>query len=190
MYSVPFVRTNVKATPVLVFRNSTRIETLEVQNPNTTQMWLQILNCASLADAKLNVTFTATAATDLITSTAHGLVNNRRIHLFTTGTLPAGLLTDTSYYVVNVTTDTFQVSLTPGGTAVDITDTGSGTHTFTTDWKQSYIIPPGDGTNYGAFSKEWPKGLQMTNGLVIAVTTTSTGSTAPGTGLLVEGTLI
>jgi hypothetical protein len=38
--------------------------------------------------------------------------------------LPAGLAATTIYYVVGSTTNTFQVSLTSGGAAVDITGQG------------------------------------------------------------------
>lgn len=43
------------------------------------------------------------------------------------GALPAGLTPDTDYYVLAPTLNVFQVSLTMGGSAVDITDTGTGT---------------------------------------------------------------
>lgn len=76
-------------------------------------------------------TFTADAGTDVVTASAHGLTNGQRVRLTSTGTLPAGLSAAIAYYVVNKTTNTFQVSLTSGGAAVDITDAGTGTHTFT-----------------------------------------------------------
>lgn len=77
-------------------------------------------------------TFTA-AVTDVITSNAHGLVNGNPVVLTTTTTLPAGLSLATVYYVKEKTTNTFKLSTTSGveGPAVDITDTGTGTHTFT-----------------------------------------------------------
>lgn len=77
-------------------------------------------------------TFTA-ATTDVITASAHGLVNGNKIVLTTTTTLPAGLELATVYYVVQKETNTFKVSTEPGteGPVVDITDTGTGTHTFT-----------------------------------------------------------
>jgi hypothetical protein len=46
----------------------------------------------------------------------------------TTGTLPAPLLPNTTYYIVNATDDTFNVSLTSGGAAIATTNAGSGTH--------------------------------------------------------------
>ena len=79
--------------------------------------------------SKLQAAFTA-AVTDIITSTAHGLVNEDLVQFTTTTTLPAGLSLATDYYVRDVTANTFKVSLTKGGVAVDITDTGTGTHTF------------------------------------------------------------
>jgi hypothetical protein len=48
----------------------------------------------------------------------------------TSGVLPTGLELGLDYYVVNKTDDDFQVSLTEGGAAVQITAAaGGGTHT-------------------------------------------------------------
>lgn len=80
----------------------------------------------------LTDTFTA-ATSDLITSTsAHGLVEGDRIRVSSAGTLPAGLSAATNYFVIasGLTTTAFKVSATSGGSAVDITDTGTGTHTW------------------------------------------------------------
>lgn len=74
--------------------------------------------------------FTA-AASDVITAVAHGLSNGLIVTVTSTGALPAGLTAATNYYVVQATTDTFKVSLTLGGAAVDITDAGTGVHTLT-----------------------------------------------------------
>lgn len=61
-----------------------------------------------------------------ITSNAHGLVNTDRVMVFNvlSESIPAGLTEGTIYFVVGATTDTFQVSLTSGGAAVDITGQG------------------------------------------------------------------
>jgi hypothetical protein len=76
-------------------------------------------------------TYTATAATDLISFTT-ALSNGTTLQLFTTGTAPAGLSTGTTYYVVNSNTPTAscKLSLTSGGAAIDITGAGTGTQTF------------------------------------------------------------
>jgi hypothetical protein len=75
--------------------------------------------------------FTA-ATTDVITSAAHGWENGQAVLMSTTGVLPAGTAIETRYFVIDKTTDTFKVSLTSGGSAVDITDTGTGVHSVFT----------------------------------------------------------
>ncbi len=87
------------------------------------------------AVARITATFTA-ATTDIITANAHGLSVGDRIEFTTTTTLPAGLALNTIYFVMAVTTNTFKVTTNSPdengtGTPVDITDTGSGTHTWT-----------------------------------------------------------
>lgn len=92
--------------------------------------------------AKQAQAFTA-AVTNIITSNAHGLSVGDCLQFTTSTTLPAGLSLLTNYYVISKTTNTFKVSATPGGTEVDITDTGTGTHTYhlygkvfmVSDWK-------------------------------------------------------
>ena len=56
--------------------------------------------------------------------------NTTQIELLTTGTLPAGVSTNQVYYVVNASGTTFNVSLTSGGSAINTTGAGSGTHSF------------------------------------------------------------
>lgn len=78
--------------------------------------------------------FTADAGTDTLTMTAgyHELANNDVLTLSNSGgALPAGLSAGTVYHVINAVAGTgaFQVSLTEGGSAVNITDAGTGTHT-------------------------------------------------------------
>lgn len=86
---------------------------------------------SSLADRSIGA-FTADATTDVITvGSGHGLTVGRIVRFTTTTTLPAGLSADTDYYVLTVTSATITVSAYPNGTAVDITDTGTGTHTAT-----------------------------------------------------------
>jgi len=79
-------------------------------------------------------TFTA-ATTDICTDTAHGLKTGDKVRLTTTTTLPAGLSLATTYYVIYLSADTFSLATTDAlavaGTAVNITDTGTGTHTIT-----------------------------------------------------------
>ncbi len=77
--------------------------------------------------------FTADAALNTLNKTAHTLVNGDEITLRTTTTLPAGLLATLVYRVISSTANAFQVAVSLGGAAVDITDTGTGTHYFRID---------------------------------------------------------
>lgn len=73
-------------------------------------------------------TFTATAVGDVYTSYDHTLVDGDRV-VVTAGAgsaLPTGLAEDTVYWVVGVSGDTFQLSATQGGAAVDLTANGEG----------------------------------------------------------------
>ncbi len=69
---------------------------------------------------------TADDTSNAITSNGHGLVNDDRVFLESVASeaLPTGLLATLVYFVVNATTDTFKLSLTSGGSAVDITALG------------------------------------------------------------------
>lgn len=55
-----------------------------------------------------------------VRSPAHGLSNGTKVAFFN-GTVPVPLVEGTVYFVVNATTDTFQVSATSGGTAIVLT---------------------------------------------------------------------
>lgn len=81
-------------------------------------------------------TFTADASTDICTHSNINLMPYTRVQLSTSGTLPAGLTTATNYYVIKVsdTTCKFATSYANAvaGTAIDITDAGTGTHNILT----------------------------------------------------------
>jgi hypothetical protein len=69
--------------------------------------------------------------TEIITSVAHGFSNGDAVTLTSTGTLPTGITAGSVYYIISATTDTFKLSTTYAGSAVNITDnTGGGTHTI------------------------------------------------------------
>ena len=83
-------------------------------------------------------TFTADASTDVCTwtSTANipsNILTGTRVRLTTTTTLPAGLATATDYYVIKLSDTTFKLATSyanaVAGTAINITDAGTGTHT-------------------------------------------------------------
>lgn len=70
------------------------------------------------------VTFTDTG--DTVDLTAHGLINGDTVS-FSVITTTTGIVIDTVYYVVGATANTFQVALTAGGTAIALTNNGTGT---------------------------------------------------------------
>ncbi len=116
---------------------STTIEEMEAVTGITSDQTLSlnehdfIFGSASLQrtfSAESGTAFTSDLSTDFLTSTAHGLANGDRIMVFSSDTLPTGLSASTVYFVVNKTTDTFQLSLTSGGSAINITANGTGTH--------------------------------------------------------------
>jgi hypothetical protein len=75
--------------------------------------------------------FTVTIASPAVfTQTGHGYVAGDKLRFSTTGALPTGLTAGTYYYVISagLGTDTFQVSATEGGSAVNTSGSQSGTH--------------------------------------------------------------
>ena len=74
-------------------------------------------------------TFTADSSTDTFTANGHGYNNNDEVRVRSRGGLvSAGLTAETvKYFVVNKTTNTFQLSATSGGSAINITNAGTGT---------------------------------------------------------------
>lgn len=105
------------------------VEAINVKNANRLSAHFVYADATPAAD-----TFTA-ADTDICTAEAHGMVTGLKVQLTTTDTLPAGLSLLTDYYVINLSADTFSLASSLNnalaGTAVDITDAGTGTHTIT-----------------------------------------------------------
>jgi hypothetical protein len=87
-------------------------------------------------DARYRDTVTADAGTDVLTLTGDGgwFANAERIRFQTSDTLPSPLAKDTTYYAIRTADDALKVATTSdnalAGTAVDITDAGTGTHTM------------------------------------------------------------
>jgi hypothetical protein len=77
------------------------------------------------------------AAGNAFTSANHGMANNQVVFFAIGGgaTIPSGVLAGTGYFVINATTDTFQVAATQGGTAISVSGTfGTG---------RTVVIPTG-----------------------------------------------
>jgi len=90
--------------------------------------------------------FTATNATNILTTTGHTLTNGDQIKL-TGSDLPDGLSATTTYYVVGVSGNNFQVSTSLGGSAVTFSDDGTGTRTWTA--LNNIQIPSQNVVSYG-----------------------------------------
>jgi len=84
-------------------------------------------------------TFTADAGTDIMTYTSvtslpSNLLTGTRVRCSTTTTLPAPLAPATDYYLVKITDGTYKLATSYAnaiaGTVINITDTGTGTHTL------------------------------------------------------------
>lgn len=77
---------------------------------------------------KNNTSYTVTFdnTTNIVNEVGTALSNGDQVSFYNTpGTLPAELRKDVFYYVVNKTTDTFQLSYTEGGAAIAFTDNGT-----------------------------------------------------------------
>lgn len=68
------------------------------------------------------------ASPAVVTEAVHGRQNGDMLVLTTTGALPTGLVAMDTYFVVNATTDTYQLATTSGGTAINTSGTQSGVH--------------------------------------------------------------
>lgn len=100
---------------------------------------------STAADATTNTlgrsaTFTADDTTDIMTYTSvtslpSNLLTGTRVRVSSSTTLPAGLAAATDYYLIKVSDTTYKLATSYAnailGTAIDITTTGTGTHTMT-----------------------------------------------------------
>jgi hypothetical protein len=91
---------------------------------NTTLGWVPVSKVTAL-------TSISNASPGVVTLNNHNLSNGDRLTLTTTGALPTGLSTGITYYVVNKTANTFELSLTSGGASINTSSAGSGTHSMT-----------------------------------------------------------
>lgn len=79
------------------------------------------------------ITITADSSNDTFTAINHGLTNGQRVVFSNSGgSLPTGITANTNYFVINTATDTFQVSTTIAGSAVDFSTNGTGTNSVST----------------------------------------------------------
>lgn len=78
-----------------------------------------------------NVTITI-ASPAVFTANSHNLREGNTLYFTTSGSLPTGLSLNTPYYVISagLTANDFEVSTSPGGSAINTSGTQSGTHQY------------------------------------------------------------
>ena len=83
---------------------------------------------------------------------ALGLKDGDQLILTTTTTLPAGLTTSTRYYVRDPEPNRFKLSLSPNGSLIDVTDTGTGTHSYYVVGSVQYTFLAGGNDTVGRYA--------------------------------------
>jgi hypothetical protein len=97
------------------------------------------------------LTSISNASPAVFTLNSHGRAVGDAIVLTTDGTLPTGLTAGTVYYIISAGfgANSFQVSATAGGSAINTSSAGSGTHSFTDDYT---ALPTGDQWQFAQFN--------------------------------------
>lgn len=85
-----------------------------------------LLNTDFFITPNTRTPFTAVASTDIFTAYTQTFTNGDKVVLKATAGLPTGVSADTIYFIVGVSGQTFQLSLTSGGAAINITTDGDG----------------------------------------------------------------
>jgi surface protein len=92
---------------------------------------------------------TFTASTDTVGRTAHGFSDGQIVSFASIATT-TGITADTPYFVVNAAADTFQLAATSGGSAIALTNDGTGT---LLPYKQAIVtVTPQAGENLTALN--------------------------------------
>ena len=141
----------------------------------------------SLTGSTSTVTMTI-ASPAVITWNAHGLAANTPIVFTTTGALPTGITAGTVYYVLSPTTNTFNISATAGGAAINTSGTQSGTHTATASMNYNqpvtnatYWLDCGNDNRWKMFDTSVQSQTNNTDAIMVAV---KAGSPIDSVGLL------
>ena len=132
------------SSPTIAFRS---LEQVNIVRTDCRQLNSLFLNCSTLQSvidvgtstapaATIAVTFTD--STDTVNATAHGFRNGDSV-IFSSITSTTGITTYTRYYVINATSDTFQVTATYDATVVVLTTDGSGVAVRGTDMSNLFF---------------------------------------------------
>ena len=125
------------------------------------QMETETGGTSTVAESDTGVTkhptqnFTANATTDLLTCNQHGVKQDDQIVVSTTTTLPGGLVASTRYFAVDVGPNDFGLATRPNGPKIDVTSTGSGTHSFYIVGSVQKVFLAADVDTVGRYSAWW-----------------------------------
>lgn len=126
IYESPAIQINAESMGIMYMNISKSIA-------DTVNVYFRSGATQTAVETGIAVTFNAT--TDTFTATSHGLSNNDTVSVSAT-VLPTGFSNAIIYYVINAATNTFQLSLSQGGSAVDAST--SGTSVVVKEW--GYIM--------------------------------------------------
>lgn len=118
------------------------LEALSGDNLRTklVQLATKLDNDANVGLLKTFVPGNVNTGTDTFTITGHGFINGDTVKFIQTTTLPSPLNAIDTYYIINASTNTFQVSTLFGGPALNLTTVGSGTNSIQRTRYQYLIV--------------------------------------------------
>jgi hypothetical protein len=106
-------------------------KTITISNTTDLDVGMQVVGTGSPLTTAAAVTIQGNP-TNTITRTNHGLENDDEISFSSIATT-TNISVNTIYYIINKTDNTFQISLTPGGSVRTLTNNGSGNIRYRTE---------------------------------------------------------
>lgn len=94
---------------------------------------------------------TVTRSANTLVMGSNPFYDDYAVRLYSTGTLPAPLVADTTYYTRARTGTTVELSATRGGSAITLTSAGTGTHTLVANRVENLLVQGNKVINPGTF---------------------------------------
>ena len=143
----------------IIYRGSDPLDlssyTVKFQMEGETNGTVKVAESTTGVTAHPTQTFTANATTNLLTCNQHGVKAGDQIVVSTTTTLPGGLAASTRYFAVDIGPNDFALATRPNGPVIDITSTGSGTHSFYVVGSVQKVFLAADMDTAGRYSAWW-----------------------------------
>lgn len=151
---VPYVGTTAPSGWLLMDGSSNSCTGASSANANLCTQLISLFTSANYKGTAA-ATVTVDTTSDEIIHTTHGHTTGDRVHFSSTTTLPAPLSASTVYCIISTIADRYKISTTCGGAAVDITTTGTGTHSdyfnfVTPDTRGRVVLGTGTGSGLTA----------------------------------------